>query len=99
MVWLALEEIGAVFPLFFSRAGFSHGGVEKPPLDYGDRQVEPFLIYSLRRSWRDGIYFAVSCLPLFFIGQKGIMSLNQLLFWAVIELIPFVIKLLPVTQG
>lgn len=68
MVWLALEGIDTIFPLFFSRADCSHGEVEKLSLDYAGRQVEPFLIYSLCRSWRDDIYFTVCYLPLFFIG-------------------------------
>lgn len=89
LVWLALEEIGTVFPLlFFPRVDFSHGGVEGLLSDYADGQFEPFLSYPLPGSWRDDIYFTVPYSPLFFIGQKGITSLIQLLFWAVIELIP-----------
>ena len=89
LVWLALEDISTVFALlFFPRVDFSHGGVEELFSDYADRRVEPFLCYPLPRSWRGDIYFTVPYLPLFFIGQKGITNLIQLLFWAVIELIP-----------
>lgn len=68
LVCLALEEVGAVCPLwFFPRVDFSHGGAEGLFSGYAGRRVEPFLSYPLPGSQRNDVYFTVPYPPLFFV--------------------------------
>lgn len=85
---LAGRDQCSLSPLVLPQGGFSCGGVEELFSHFANGGVEPLLSCPFPRSWRDNMYFTAPYLPVFFTGQSGIMSLIQLLFWAIIELIP-----------